>query len=277
MSDQSDSQNKTRRKRNSDSDDEDYVAVEEEVTSKKVLKKEYAAAAAATKPGLHKKAPAKRVPMSKARASTLEVSKSTEEEAVGGKKKKERKRGSWCKCVDPIAEFEKHSSDEEEEDEEDAAPKPKNQKLMGNAIRSGAAPSKPKTTSKATAQASKSAPKRSTRNIPAAEKNKAPVPEVEEEEAQVLRKLKPKIPDHDDSHPVAENMKERKDADGRIVWMTKGTRYQSTVAEWAKLINAPEEAQDDIDVYARCKKYHNSMANMYKEIPDKALETHKLG
>ena len=44
--------------------------------------------------------------------------------------------------------------------------------------------------------------------------NKAPVPEVEEEdvEAQVLRKLKPKIPDHDDNHPVAENMKERKDA-----------------------------------------------------------------
>ena len=28
--------------------------------------------------------------------------------------------------------------------------------------------------------------------------------------------------------------------DGRIVWMSEGTRYQSTVAEWAKLINAPE-------------------------------------
>ena len=25
------------------------------------------------------------------------------------------------------------------------------------------------------------------------------------------------------------------------------------------------------------KKDHNSMANMYKEIPDKALETHKMG
>ena len=85
---------------------------------------------------------------------------------------------------------------------------------MGDAIKSGAAPSKPKTAPKATAQASKSAPKRSTRNIRAAEKNKAPVPEVEEEEeeeeAQVLRKLKPKIPDHDDNHQVAENMKERK-------------------------------------------------------------------
>jgi len=47
---------------------------------------------------------------------------------------------------------------------------------MGDAIRSRAAPSKPKTAPKpsAQAQASKStAPKRSTRNIPAAEKNKA--------------------------------------------------------------------------------------------------------
>ena len=44
-----------------------------------------------------------------------------------------------------------------------------------------------------------------------------------------------------------------------------------------KLINAPDEAKDDIDVYAKRKKDHNSMANMYKEIPDKALETHKLG
>ena len=65
--------------------------------------------------------------------------------------------------------------------------------------------------------------------------------------------------------------------DGRIVWMSEGTRYQSTVAEWAKLINAPEEHEDDTDVYAKRKKDHNSMANMYKEIPDKALETHKLG
>ena len=65
--------------------------------------------------------------------------------------------------------------------------------------------------------------------------------------------------------------------DGRIVWMSEGTRYQSTVAEWAKLINAPAEHEDDIDVYAKKKKDHKSMANMYKEIPDKALETHRLG
>ena len=65
--------------------------------------------------------------------------------------------------------------------------------------------------------------------------------------------------------------------DGKILWMTKGTRYQSTVAEWAKLMNAPEEHEDDTNVYAKHKKDHNSMENMYKEIPDKALETHKLG
>ena len=55
--------------------------------------------------------------------------------------------------------------------------------------------------------------------------------------------------------------------------MSEGTRYQSIVVEWAKLINAPKEAEDDIDVYAKPRKDHNSMANMYKEVPDKALET----
>src|ERR687897_101904 len=59
---------RSRKKRTSESEDEDYVATEEEVSSKKkVLKKEYGTAAA-TKPGLNKKAPAKRIPMSKARA-----------------------------------------------------------------------------------------------------------------------------------------------------------------------------------------------------------------
>ena len=84
---------------------------------------------------------------------------------------------------------------------------------MGDAIKSGAA-AKPKSAPKATAPVPKTAPKRSTKNIPAEEKNKAPLPEAEEEEAeaQVLRKLKPKIPDHNDAHPVAEDMRIRKDA-----------------------------------------------------------------
>ena len=123
-----------------------------------MVKKEFGTTAS-TKPGLNKKAPAKRVPMSKARASTLEASQSTVGEAAGeGKKKKERKRGRWCNKVDPMAEFERHSSEEE-----DAAPAPKSQKLMGDAIKSGAAPSKPKTAPKASAPAPKTAPKRSTR------------------------------------------------------------------------------------------------------------------
>ena len=86
---------------------------------------------------------------------------------------------------------------------------------MGDAIRSGAAPSKPKEAPKAAAPKLKAAPKRNTRNIPAGEKNKAPVSEaaVEEEDDKehVLRKLKPKIPDHNDVHPVAEDIKVRKD------------------------------------------------------------------
>jgi hypothetical protein len=196
---------RSRKKRTSDSEDEDYVATEEEVSSKKkVLKKEYAIAAA-TKPGLNKKAPAKRVPMSKARASTQETMEFTLEpkEAGDGKKRKERVKKTIARVIGKSSMM---RDSEEEEEEEDAAPAPKSQKLMGDAIKSGAATSKPKIAPKAKAQAHKpSKPKRSTKNIPAEEKNKAPVPGVEEkdDEGHVLRKLKPKIPDHNDTHPVA--------------------------------------------------------------------------
>ena len=47
--------------------------------------------------------------------------------------------------------------------------------------------------------------------------------------------------------------------DGRITWMSEGTRYQSTVAEWAQIINAPEEQDEDLDIYAKKKMDHNSM------------------
>ena len=109
--------------------------------------------------------------------------------------------------------------DSGEEEQEDAAPAPKAQKLMGDAIRSGAAPSKPKAAPKAAAPAQKPKPKRNTSSIPAEEKNKTTVPEAAEEEEDdslVLRKLKPKIPDHNDAHPVAENMKIRKDSGLRL-------------------------------------------------------------
>ena len=59
--------------------------------------------------------------------------------------------------------------------------------------------------------------------------------------------------------------------------MYEGTRYQSTIEEWENLINAPKEKEDDLDVYAKKKMDHNSMAHMYKEIPDAAVETHKFG
>ena len=39
--------------------------------------------------------------------------------------------------------------------------------------------------------------------------------EEEDDEEHILRKLKPKILDHNDAHPVAENMKLRKDAGPR--------------------------------------------------------------
>ena len=35
--------------------------------------------------------------------------------------------------------------------------------------------------------------------------------------------------------------------DGKITWMSEGTRYQYTIAEWAQLINAPEEHEDDLE------------------------------
>lgn len=205
-------QTRQRKKKTSDSKDEDFE-IEEVISKKKVLKKEYADAAS-TKPDQHKKAPARRVPMSKARGPTEETMVFTLEQRRGEEGKKRVRKTTARVLGNPS--MRRDCASEEEEEEEDAAPAPpaKSQKLMGDAIKSGAAPSKPKTAPKAPAQASKITPKRSTTNIPAAEKNKAPVPEVEEEdvEAQVLRKLKPKIPDHDDNHPVAENMKERKDA-----------------------------------------------------------------
>jgi hypothetical protein len=97
---------------------------------------------------------------------------------------------------------------EEEEEEPADAPPSKAQKLMSDAIII-AAPSKSKPKAPA--------PKRSTRNISAAEKNKAPVPEANvDEEPLVLKKLKPKILDHDDAHLVAENMMLRKDKGLRL-------------------------------------------------------------
>ena len=136
---------RTRKKKTSDSKDEDYVAVEEEVSSKKkVLKKEYGTVAS-TKPGLHKKAPAKRMPTLKVRVSTAETSKPTEEAIGEGKKRKERVKKTTARVLGRSSIM---RDPEEDEEEEDAAPASKVPKLMGDAIKSGGAPSKPKTAPK---------------------------------------------------------------------------------------------------------------------------------
>jgi hypothetical protein len=135
---------------------------------------------------------------------TFTFEESSGEEATTGKKKKKRARRTTVTVIGKPS-MREDDDDEEEEKEEPTAPPAKSQKLMSDAMKI-VAPSKPKSKPKV------SAPKRSTRNIPATEKNKAPVPEVDmDDEPLVLRKLKPKIPDHDNAHPVAENMMLRKD------------------------------------------------------------------
>ena len=144
--------------------------------------------------------------MLKVRGSTQEPEKpDPKEPATEGTKRKERVKKTMARVVGQPSMM---------EEEELSTPAPKAPKLMGDAIKSGAATSKPKEAPKAAPKA-KPAQKRNTRSIPAAEKNKAPVPEGADEkddEGQVLWKLKPMIPDHNDAHPVAENMKLRKDA-----------------------------------------------------------------
>ena len=108
----------TRKKRTLDSEDEDYVAIEDEATSKKkVLKKEYGTAAT-TKPGIKTKAPARRVPMSKARASTqVTLGSEPKEPVVAEKKRKERVKKTMARVVGNPSMM--------EEEEEDVAPAPK--------------------------------------------------------------------------------------------------------------------------------------------------------
>ena len=111
--------------------------------------------------------------MSKARASTqVPLGSESKEAAAEGKKRKERIK----KTTDRVLGRSSIMRDSEEEEEEEVvAPAPKAQKLMGDAIRSGATASKPKEAPKA-ASTAKTAPKRNTRSIPAAKKNKAQDP-----------------------------------------------------------------------------------------------------
>ena len=81
------------KKGTSDSKDEDFE-IEEVTSKKKVVKKEFGIATF-TKPVMGRKAPAKRVPMSKARASTQATAEPSEEEAAGGEKRKKESRRLW--------------------------------------------------------------------------------------------------------------------------------------------------------------------------------------
>ena len=76
------------------------MAEEDEATSKKVvLKKEYGSAKT-TKPGLNRKVPAKRVPMSKARTSTQEtLGSAPKEQVVAEKKRKERVKKTTARVL----------------------------------------------------------------------------------------------------------------------------------------------------------------------------------
>ena len=164
---------RTRKKKTSDSEDEDYIAADDEAISKrKAVKKEFGTTAS-TKPGMNKKAPARRVPTSKPRkvatGESLKFTIEFDDEAAGQDNKKKRVRTTTTKVLGKPS----MRRDSEEEEEEVAAPAPKAQKLMGDAIRSGAAPSKPKDAPKAAYSKPKSAPKRNTMSIPTEEKNKA--------------------------------------------------------------------------------------------------------
>ena len=141
------------------------MATEDDATSKnKVVKKEYNSAV--VNPGMKIKRPAGRQPMSKARAfSQASLESQPKELAAEGKKRKERVKKTMARVIG------KASMMEEEEEEEVAAPAPEAQKLMSDAIRTGAASSKPKEAPKV-ASKPKSAPKRNTRSIPATEKTR---------------------------------------------------------------------------------------------------------
>src|SRR3954465_15185062 len=118
-----------RKKRNSDSEDEDYVAEEEATSKRVVLKKEYGSATA-TKPGMQKKAPARRVPTSKPRKAepeeTMKFTIESEGEDTGKGKQKKRARTTIAKVIGKPS----MRNDSEEEEEEGAAPAPKAPKLM---------------------------------------------------------------------------------------------------------------------------------------------------
>ena len=107
---------------------------------------------------------------------------------------------------------------EEEEKEEHvvkAPPKKKQNKLLADAMPKQG-PSK--STKSAPKKAATEKSKRSSRQIPASEKNKGTTSRDEDEDAMsALMKLRPHLPEHNASHPLAEDMNKRKDS-GLRAW-----------------------------------------------------------
>lgn len=59
--------------------------------------------------------------------------------------------------------------------------------------------------------------------------------------------------------------------------MTDGQRYESSVEEYAALLNLPLKDENFTDVYRTNHQNHDSMKNMYKAIPAKEQQKWKLG
>ena len=99
---------------------------------------------------------------------------------------------------------------EEEEEHVEKAPPKKKKKLMADAMpKSGTSKSTKSAGKKPTAEK----PKKLSRHIPASEKNKGTASRIEDEDAMsALMKLRPHLPVHNASYPLAEDMKKRKDS-----------------------------------------------------------------
>jgi hypothetical protein len=132
---------------------------------------------------------------------TLEEPSGSKAKVAG--KKRERKQTAHV-IFKPTFMRRDDATDDEEAEAATNPPPAKQQKLMASAMKSS--------TSSKTKKATTTRPKRTTRDVSAKEKNKAPVPEADvDDEPVVLKKLRPKLPDHDDTHPIAEDMKARRD------------------------------------------------------------------
>lgn len=144
----------------------------------------------------------------------------------------------------PMSMYEDLANASEEKEEEVAAnaPPSKKKKLFADAMLSRSAPK----TKPSPPKSKKSVPpKRTTRDIPVAETNKGSasrdIAAEEEEDTSVMRQLRAHLPLHNEAHPVAEDMKKRRDQ-GLRQWRTVVDPYFHT-----------KEQQDFYETMLLCK------------------------